>query len=243
VTREPDDQKPNRDALKDRRRRQIIDATIAAIYRRGIGDARVADIARAAGVSYGIVSFYFKSKDALILATMNHVAREFSEALRNAVGDMSRSPMQRLIGAGEVSFAGSASAPAKAAVWIALWAQSHVVPSFRKRCCELQDEFVDVTEPLIREIVEEGKYETVDPRDAARTLCILLSGIDIERHLRNRSYSATQARRTYHSMLAMLFPTAYREVTMRDRPVRQRAAAAQSRPARRRRARRGAKKR
>jgi TetR/AcrR family transcriptional repressor of bet genes len=189
-----------------RRRRQIIDATIEAIYRRGIAELRLADVARAAGVSYGVVSFYFKSKDALLLATMNDVAAEYATALHQAAEAPAPSPMARLLSVLDVNFDSRIAEPRKTAVWVAIWSQSQVSPSFRRRCCELQDDYIAVAEPLCRAIVKKGGYDAVDPHEIARTLCVLMSGFDVEQHLRGRGYSVPAARRTCHALLASVFP-------------------------------------
>lgn len=44
------------------RRRQLIDATLEAINEVGMHDATIAQIARRAGVSTGIISHYFRTK-------------------------------------------------------------------------------------------------------------------------------------------------------------------------------------
>jgi hypothetical protein len=81
-----------------------------------------------------------------------------------------------------------------------------VAPAFRKRCCELQDDYVRVTEPLCREIISTGGYKTMDAREIAQSLCVLMSGLDVEMHLRGRRYSVEDARRTVHALLAGIFP-------------------------------------
>jgi MraZ protein len=52
------------------RRRQLIDATLEAINEVGMHDATIAQIARRAGVSTGIISHYFKDKNGLLEATL-----------------------------------------------------------------------------------------------------------------------------------------------------------------------------
>ena len=47
------------------RRQQLIEATLTAIDRVGMGDASIALIARLAGVSNGIISHYFQDKNGL----------------------------------------------------------------------------------------------------------------------------------------------------------------------------------
>lgn len=204
---------PPEESLKDRRRREIIDATIDAIYRRGIGDTRLADVAQTAGVSYGVVSFYFKSKDALLLETMNHVALEYEAALRAAAAEPAASAMARLLNVVDVNFDRRVADPRKTAVWVAIWAHSTVAPSMRRRSCELQDDYIRLTEPICRELVTEAGSQEIDPREIAAALCALMSGFDVERHLRGSRYSVAAARRTCHALLAALFPREYAAAT------------------------------
>lgn len=214
--------------LAVRRRRQIIDATIEAIHRRGIADLRLADVARAAGVSYGVVSFYFKSKDSLLLATMNDVAEEYAVAIRQAAEASAASPMEQLLAVLDVNFDARLAEPRKTSVWVAIWGQSQVSPAVRRRCCELQDDYVAVAAPICRAIVRQGGYKSVDPQEIARALCILMSGFDVEQHLRGRRYSIPAARKTCHALLASIFPRDYAAAEGREsRPA---AAPARRRP-------------
>ena len=48
------------------RRRQILDAAIRVFARQGFHSCRVSDIAREAGVAYGLVYHYFKSKEEVL---------------------------------------------------------------------------------------------------------------------------------------------------------------------------------
>jgi TetR/AcrR family transcriptional regulator, fatty acid metabolism regulator protein len=48
------------------RRRQILDAAVRVFARQGFHACRVSDIAREAGVAYGLVYHYFDSKDQVL---------------------------------------------------------------------------------------------------------------------------------------------------------------------------------
>ena len=63
------------------RRRQLIDATLDTINEVGINDATIAQIARRAGVSTGIISHYFKDKNGLLEATMRDITRQLRDAV------------------------------------------------------------------------------------------------------------------------------------------------------------------
>ena len=51
----------------------LIDATIRAIGRYGYASTTLTHVAGEAGLSPGIVNFYFKSKDQLLLATLEQI--------------------------------------------------------------------------------------------------------------------------------------------------------------------------
>lgn len=58
-----------RPSVEDERRMQIMAATRRVMEQRGVAMLRVADVAREAGVSPGIVHYYFASKEVLIRET------------------------------------------------------------------------------------------------------------------------------------------------------------------------------
>ena len=75
MTQEPQSTgKPN--VVKEARQRQLIDATISTIGRVGYSGTTLNHVAGAAGLSPGIVNFYFKSKDQLLAATLAQLAEE-----------------------------------------------------------------------------------------------------------------------------------------------------------------------
>jgi TetR/AcrR family transcriptional regulator, fatty acid metabolism regulator protein len=68
------------------RRRQILDAAIRVFARQGYHNCRVSDIADEAGVAYGLVYHYFKSKDEVL----NELFTERWSLLLAAIGDVDR---------------------------------------------------------------------------------------------------------------------------------------------------------
>lgn len=74
------------DELRDARRDQILDAALALFARRGLSGTKIADIAKAAGLSHGLVYHYFPSKAAIFeeIITRRHeeAAVQFGDAER-----------------------------------------------------------------------------------------------------------------------------------------------------------------
>ncbi len=104
------------------RRRQLIEATIAAIHAHGLGETTVARISAAAGVSSGIVHHYFAGKDALLAATMRALLADLraSVAARLADADDARARVAAII---DGNFAHRQFAPETVTAWLAFWAE------------------------------------------------------------------------------------------------------------------------
>ncbi len=63
------------------RRRQLIDATLETINDVGLHDATIAQIAKRASVSSGIISHYFGGKNGLLEATMRDITTRLRETI------------------------------------------------------------------------------------------------------------------------------------------------------------------
>jgi AcrR family transcriptional regulator len=70
-------------AATEEKRRQILDAAVRVFARTGYHDSRVGDIAKDAGVAYGLVYHYFESKDAVLEAVFREAWGRLLEALNN----------------------------------------------------------------------------------------------------------------------------------------------------------------
>ena len=73
---------------KAQRRDEILAAAKAVFADRGFHATTIADVARAAGISYGSIYWYFESKDALFHALMDHQEQALRAAIEGTVGAM-----------------------------------------------------------------------------------------------------------------------------------------------------------
>lgn len=109
------------------RRRQLVEAAIAAIHEHGFADATVARIARRAGISAGMVHHYFEDKDDLLFATMRHLLAELRS---DAVARLAASPDPRSrIGAIIDACFGDAQFDEQVfSAWLALYGNARMSP-------------------------------------------------------------------------------------------------------------------
>jgi AcrR family transcriptional regulator len=71
--------------IEQHRRAQIIETAINTIATQGYVQASLANIARAAGISKGVISYYFKGKDDLIDQIKTHLLMEMGTFVRDRV--------------------------------------------------------------------------------------------------------------------------------------------------------------
>ena len=81
--------------IEEARRRQIVETAIRTIATRGYSQASLAEIAREAGISKGVISYHFEGKDELVEEILSRLLREPAEFIKTRVDACDRA-MDRL---------------------------------------------------------------------------------------------------------------------------------------------------
>jgi AcrR family transcriptional regulator len=71
--------------IEEARRRQIVDTAIRTIATRGYSRTTLAEIAREAGISKGVISYHFEGKEELIEEILSRLMREPAEFIKQRV--------------------------------------------------------------------------------------------------------------------------------------------------------------
>lgn len=117
--------------MEEERRRSLINATVDAIHESGYSDITMAQIAKRAGVSGGLVHHYFGSKDQLLAATMRHLLTELGREIQDGLSRAS-TPRERISAIIAGNFAVGQFQPAVIAAWLAFYVQSRTTMSNRR---------------------------------------------------------------------------------------------------------------
>jgi TetR/AcrR family transcriptional repressor of bet genes len=118
-------------AIRESRRRELIEAAIQVIAEHGHAGCTVARVAQSAGASQGLMNFHFKSLDLLLAAAFNHLADEFDACWRHRVEAAGREPWSRLEAMIAAYFAPEVFTPEKLAVWFTFWVDADLRDRFR----------------------------------------------------------------------------------------------------------------
>jgi len=199
-TREP------RDA---RRRRELIEATIESIARNGLSGTTIAKVAEIAKLSAGIVSFYFRTKDALLLATLEHIDSAFERRRLEVLERAGNDPVRQLEAMIEVSFDPAVCDAGRVAVWAAFWGEALARESYQRVCgardaCE-EEHLV----ALFEEVARRGSYDHIDPHAVGSAFHHLLSSLPEGMLEDGRRFDYENAKATCRSFLASVFPAEF----------------------------------
>ncbi len=155
----------------------MIDATISTIGRVGYSGTTLNHVAGAAGLSPGIVNFYFKSKDQLLAATLAQLAEEHELLWLAKIAAAGGSPEGGLDAMIEADFDPSICTIDKVVVWFAFWAEAQSRPLYRSVVSELEERYFQQTHAFCAELIEQGGYPGIDPADVARGLNAISDGL------------------------------------------------------------------
>ncbi len=172
---------PNRrEEAKERRRLELIDATIRSIAKRGFSETTLADVADIAGLSRGIVNFYFKSKDVLFAETLRFLAEEYRQAWQRALAKAGNDPAQRLRALLMVNFDPRVFSRKKIAVWYAFWGEAKSRPAYLAVCEEKDREYRQALDACVAAVAASGNYR-LDPVAVSRTFDAITDGFWLDR--------------------------------------------------------------
>ncbi len=197
---------------KEKRRLQLIQATIRSIARHGLSDTTVSTVSTAAGLSQGIINLHFQSKEKLLLETLAYIVDEYKILWEKALKEAGDSSAERLAALLQVDFHPRVCDRNKLSVWFAFWAESKSRPTYRKLCAGRDKEYDAVIFELCKNIISEGKYSGIDAELAARGLSALTEGLWLDMLVNPRNMSRDYARKVSMAYLFHLFPRHYPEL-------------------------------
>ena len=194
------------EAVKEIRRKQLIDATIRAIGRFGYASTTLTHVAGEAGLSPGIVNFYFKSKDQLLMATLEQIAEEYSAFWQAALSKGKIAPAAGLEAMIEADFHVSVCNPEKISIWYAFWAQAGSNAAYQDLVQRLEADYISQTVELCGRIITEGGYG-IDARTVAVGLNAMIDGLWFDCLMEPKVFNRNDAKRVCRSYLAAVFPS------------------------------------
>ena len=198
-----------RDHIKEVRRVQLIEATIDCLARTGFSELTIAEVAATAKLSAGIVNFYFKSKDALLVATLTHMVEEYCRYWRANVEQAPPAPAAKITAMLEGDFQRLVANRKSVTVWYAFWGETRWRPDFMAVCQGLNEEFQSVAATLFRQLIAESGAEDRDPMLLSKGFSAMSDGLWLDMLINPKGTDRETARRVIRTFLHGLFPAQF----------------------------------
>ena len=159
-------------AIRENRRRELIEAATHVIAKHGRAGCTVGRVAREAQLSQGLMNFHFKSMDLLLAATFDHLAEEFDRLWRARVEKAGEAPWERLGAMIEAYFAPEVFSSEKLAVWFSFWVDADLRDEFRTASVKIERRYHREIEPEIVRLLEAAETRDTE-KEAARIIAML----------------------------------------------------------------------
>lgn len=160
--------------VKDKRKAQLIAAALDSIAKRGLLETTITHISKGAGMSRGIINFYFTSKEMMLRETLKTLIDEYEAEWGTAFAEAGDDGRTRLIAILEAHFSKKLCSARRLNVMSAFWGHAATQAAYRNQL-EAADAKIEnaLTEALAHTLgasLEEGKH-------AASQLHALIRGL------------------------------------------------------------------
>ena len=196
----------SRALAKERRREQLIKATINCVAKRGFSATTMADITTAAGLSLGIVNLHFKSKEKLLLETLKYLSEEYRHHWELTLEKAGPAPAEKLAALVDLDFSKAICDHKKLAVWFAFWGETRSRPIYMKTCAEYDRHYVQVETELFAEMIGDDNDKRLDPQILATTLDAIIDGLWLDMLLMPKDANHNQAKAQVMNYLHSVLP-------------------------------------
>lgn len=168
-----------RSDIFDIRRAQLTSATYNVVSKKGYYNFTIKDIAQEAGMSTGLIHYYFKNKQDLLLNLLREINRNIRASLQQDLEHLS-DPIDRL--AAFIERACNLVMQEKNYFYVLLdfWTQLNHNERMRTAIQKLYKSYRDVCSEILNEGIEQGKFNNIDVRYTATMIVSMVQGLIIQ---------------------------------------------------------------
>jgi AcrR family transcriptional regulator len=177
------------------RREQIVRATIRCLAREGYTRLTMKKVAREAGVSQGILHYYFVDKRAILVATLEAVSRDLDRRVAAAQSRTGRHPRARLRALVRACLDVAVRRPEVWVVFVEFWGEMLHDRRLRALNAEVYSRTRRLIGRLIGEGVRAGHFRPVDPGRAAAVVLGLVDGLSLQLTFDPAAFAVAEAAR------------------------------------------------
>ncbi len=146
-----------------RQRQHLIDACISALHIHGPSRTTVEKVVAIADMSPGIVRFYFDSKAAMLVASLQFLSDEFEERVLVPVARLQNTPVAALELMVDLYLDPEIASARKVSVWYSFWGEASSRQEYYDICGQKDERFAALVRVLIERLIVETGQPQLDP--------------------------------------------------------------------------------
>jgi AcrR family transcriptional regulator len=168
-------------AAKDRHH-EILEAAARVITERGLAETRISDVAQAAGVSPGLILYYFESKDRLLSEALTFANDQFYLRMSREIRRLpsARDQLRRLVDLSVPGYLPEYGRLDEWALWIEVWVRALRDPQMARDREILDQRWRQSIADIIRAGQGTGEFAPGDPEELAVRIGSLIDGLAIQ---------------------------------------------------------------
>ncbi len=182
--------------IRSSRRRELIEATISIIARHGYSGTTVSKVAKAAGVSVGLMNFHFESKDKLFKETFKYLADDYHQLWLTRIAGCSADPWDRLRTMIGAYFDPEVFTSEKLAVWFSFWSDAALRDNFRNAAARVEHRYIRDLEGEIYRLVMHRPEAKKTAMRITGALSAMIDGYWLQALLAPRTFKSKDAVRS-----------------------------------------------
>ena len=149
-------------ATRLRQRQRLIDACISALHIHGPSRTTVEKVVSIADLSPGIVRFYFDSKAAMLVASLEYLAAEFEQRVLLPVSQLRHAPVRALELLVDLYLDPEIASPRKVSVWYSFWGEASSRQEYYDICGKKDEDFAALVRDLIERLIDQSGATHLD---------------------------------------------------------------------------------
>lgn len=165
------------------RHQEIVEAAARVITERGLAETRIADVAEQAGVSPGLILYYFESKDRLLAEALTYANDQFYLRMSREIRRIrsAKEQLRRLVDLSVPGYLPEYGRLDEWALWIEVWVRALRDAEMARDREALDQRWRNQISEIIRAGQASGEFTSTAPADElALRLACLIDGLAIQ---------------------------------------------------------------
>ena len=165
--------------IAPKRRAEIIEATFFCIALKGYSNITMQDIADSAGVSKGVIHYYFRNKEELFLSVFEKLVRDIDVHIARKV-ERAGTPTEKICAIISAVFEKIRENKKFQVVLLDFWAHSTKNPTLKAANANQYARHRHIAKKIIANGIEGGHFKKCDPARVASALIGLIEGFTVQ---------------------------------------------------------------